>query len=235
MMLDRIQHDVETTPEGRKYTIEGQTYVLDSVTTNLRVVNKPELNDWRVKHGREESNRLRDEGGEIGSMVHEAGLRLFKGEGYGGFEWSLLGYPKAEDERVRNAVCALDLLRKERPLTPGDAELFVWSETYLFAGTLDKVEVYDGYADIYDWKTSDRIYVSTWLQLAAYAIAFQECYDIPVRRIYPVRLDRGPADKRSVKYEAEQFKEGEDIRMAFLAYVNAQSLGRYIKSQGGRY
>jgi len=234
-MLDRINHTVETTPEGRRYTIEGKDYILDSVTTNLRVVNKPELNDWRVKHGREESNRLRDEGGEIGTMVHQAGLRLFKGEGYGSFEWSLLGYPTDKDERVRNAVCALDLLRRERPLSPGDAELFVWSEMYRFAGTLDKVEVYKDYADIYDWKTSERIYTTTWLQLAAYAIAFRECYGIPVRRIYPVRLDRGPANERSVKYEAEVFKEGEDIDKAFTAYIYAQELGRYVKSEGGRY
>ena len=235
-MLDRIQHSVETGEDGRKYTIiEGETYVLDSITTNLRVLNSPELNDWRVKHGRDESNRLRDEGGTIGTMVHEAGVRLFNGNGYGSFEWSLLGHPTLEDERVRNAACALLLLMQERKLSQGDAEVFVWSKEHLFAGTLDKAEVFHDYADIYDWKTSDRIYPKVWMQLAAYAVAFTECYGIPVRRIIPVRLDRGLPTARSVKYDASLFKEGEQIDEAFEAYLHAQELGQFIKSEGGRY
>ena len=238
-MLDRIQHTVETGKDGRKYTIiDGQTYVLDSITTNLRVLNSPELNDWRVKYGREESNRLRDEGALIGTMVHEAGVRLFTGNGYGSFEWSLLGHPTAEDERVRNAVCALALLMQELKLLPVGAEWFVWSKEYLFAGTCDLPAWTDethSAVDIYDWKTSDRIYPKVWMQLAPYAVAFTECYGIPVRRIIPVRLDRGLPTARSIKYGASQFKEGEQIDEAFEAYLHAQELGNWIKSQGGRY
>ena len=213
-----------------------------------------------VKHGRDESNRLRDEGGSIGTMVHEAGVRLFNGNGYGSFEWSLLGHPTADDERVRNAVCALRLLMQELKLIPVGAEWFVWSKEYLFAGTCDLPVWTDethSAVDIYDWKTSDRIYPKVWMQLAAYAKAFEECCGIPVRRIIPVRLDRGPkilpldADGnpiRRVKYELGDtikgpdgkpirrlFKEGEDIDRAFEAYMHAQELGQFIKSEGGRY
>ena len=253
-LLDRIPHDETTTKEGRTYTVNGERFLLESVTTNLRVINAPDMNDWRVKHGKEESDRLRDEGGDIGTMAHKAALRLANGEGYGMYEWERLGFPVpvgedvCKDERVRNCVRGLTLVMKDHKLTPGNAELFVWSRKYLFAGTLDKVEINDGYADIYDWKTSGRLFVPVWLQLAAYAIAFEECYGIPVRRIYPVRLDRGLPNTRSARYELgrefkkpdgtvvhEEYKEGTAINDAFYAYLNALQLGQYIKSQGGRY
>ena len=130
-MLDRIPHDVETTKEGRTYTVNGERFLLESVTTNLRVINAPDMNDWRVKHGKEESDRLRDEGGDIGTMAHKAALRLANGEGYGGYEWDRLGFPVpvgeavCPDERVRNCVRGLTLVMEDHKLTPGNAELFV--------------------------------------------------------------------------------------------------------------
>jgi hypothetical protein len=195
-------------------------------------------------------------------MVHHAGLRLFKGEGYASFEWSQLGYPTPEDERVRNAVAALDLLRRERAMVPAAAEFFVYSVEDGGAGTGDAAIWTDetcSAVDIYDWKTSGAIYPEVWLQLAPYARWFTACYGIPVRRIYPVRLDRGQATLpvidgkpvRRVKYELGQtftrefegrreerhieFMEGDDIDKAFEAYIHAQELGRWIREHGGRY
>lgn len=239
--LKPIRYTLETVDGKHIYHIEDepQPLALESVTTNLRIINKRDLNDWRVKLGREESDRLKVEGGDIGRMVHAAGLRLFRGEGYGSYEWSQLGAPTPEDERVRNAVAALDLLRRERNLVPMAAEAFVWSRDYGYAGTLDlAADNGDGTVDLYDWKTSGALYPEVWLQLAAYAVAWTECYDIPVRRIYPVRLDRGQPHfegPRRVHYEAEDYMEGEDIGIAFDAYMHAQRLGQWIREHGGRY
>ena len=245
--LKPIRYTLETVDGKHIYTIDdGEPIVLESVTTNLRVINRPGINDWRVKLGREESDRLKTEGGAIGTMVHKAGLRLFKGEGFGSYEWSQLGSPTPDDERVRNAVGALDLLRRERNLVPMAAEAFVWSRDYGYAGTLDlAADNGDGTVDLYDWKTSGALYPEVWLQLAAYAVAWTECYDIPVRRIYPVRLDRGRPHfegPRRVRYEADSYKEyTEDendptgIGMAFMGYLNAQYLGQFIREHGGRY
>ena len=248
--LKPIRYTLETVEGKHIYTIDdGEPVVLESVTTNLRVINKPGVNDWRVKLGREESDRLKTEGGDIGTMVHKAGLRLFKGEGYGSFEWSQLGCPTPKDERVRNAVCALELLRRERNLDVAGAEVFVWSQLYSYAGTLDAAVWADDHkaVDLYDWKTSGALYPEVWLQLAAYAIAWEECYEIPVRRIYPVRLDRGLPNAKSAFYELGQrftidgeerhieYMEGEDIKTAFETYMHAQDLGRWIREHGGRY
>jgi len=239
--LKPIRYTLETVDGKHIYHIEDepQPLALESVTTNLRIINKRDLNDWRVKLGREESDRLKVEGGDIGRMVHAAGLRLFRGEGYGSYEWSQLGAPTPEDERVRNAVAALDLLRRERNLVPMAAEAFVWSRDYGYAGTLDlAADNGDGTVDLYDWKTSGALYPEVWLQLAAYAVAWTECYDIPVRRIYPVRLDRGQPHfegPRRVHYEADEFMEGDDIGIAFDAYMHAQRLGQWIREHGGRY
>jgi len=228
--------------EGKHlYTIEGYEYELESVTTNLRVINKPGVNAWREKLGKEEATRLKEEGGDIGTMVHKAGLRLFKGEGYGSFEWSQLGHPTPEDERVRNAVAALDLLRRERNLIPAAAECFIWSRVHGFAGTGDLAawvdEKHDA-VDFYDWKTSGALYPEVWLQLAPYAVGFTECYGIPVRRIYPVRLDRGQptfTGPRRVHYEADEYMEWPELADAFEAYMHFQEGGRWYREHGGRY
>ena len=248
--LKPIAYTLRTEDGKHLYTIEGYEYELESVTTNLRVINRPGINDWREKLGKDEATRLRDEGGEIGRMVHKAGLRLFKGEGYGTYEWSQLGYPTPGDERVRNAVRALDLLRKERNLVPAAAEIFVYSIGDGGAGTADAaiwVDDTHSAVDIYDWKTSDRVYPEVWLQLAPYAKWFMECYGIPVRRVYPVRLDRGLPNAKSALYELGQryetkdgpvhieFMEGDDIMLAFDTYMRAQELGRWIQEHGGRY
>ena len=248
--LKPIAYTLRTEDGKHIYTIEGEgePVVLESVTTNLRVINKPGVNDWRVKLGREESDRLKVEGGDIGTMVHKAGLRLFRGEGYGSYEWSQLGSPTPDDERVRNAVRALELLRKERNLVPIAAECFVWTRAFGYAGTLDlAADNGDGTVDLYDWKTSGAIYPEVWLQLAAYAAAWDACYGIPVRRIYPVRLDRGLPNAKSAFYELGQtftvdgveqhieYMEGEDIKTAFETYMHAQDLGRWIREHGGRY
>ena len=123
-------------------------------------------------------------------------------------------------------------------MQPAAAEFFVWSRRYGFAGTGDAAiwvdENHDA-VDIYDWKTSGAIYPEVWLQLAPYAVGFEETYGVPVRRVYPVRLDRGRPDARSVHYEAEDYMEGEDIGIAFDAYMHAQRLGQWIREHGGRY
>ena len=235
--LKPIRYALETVDGKHIYTIDdGEPIVLESVTTNLRVINKPGVNAWREKLGREEATRLKEQGGDIGTMVHKAGLRLFKGEGYAQYEWSQLGCPTPEDERVRNAVCALELLRKERNIVPMAAEAFVWSRDYGYAGTVDlAADNSDGTVDLYDWKTSGALYPEVWLQLAAYAVAFTASYGVEVRRIYPVRLDRGRADARSVRYEADESMEGDDTTTAFNAYMHAQELGKWIREHGGRY
>jgi hypothetical protein len=237
--LKPINYTLRTEDGKHLYTIEGYEYELESVTTNLRVINKPGVNAWREKLGKEEATRLKEEGGEIGTMVHKAGLRLFKGEGYGSFEWSQLGCPTPEDERVRNAVAALDLLRRERNLVPMGAECFVWSRDYGYAGTVDlAADTGEGRVDLYDWKTSGALYPEVWLQLAAYATAFTASYGIEVRRIYPVRLDRGQptfTGPRRVHYEADEYMEWPEIADAFEAYMNAQDLGKWIREHGGRY
>jgi len=192
-------------------------------------------------------------------------LRLFKGEGYPQYEWSTLGVPSAldepyiivegkpvnpetgelvdtairKDERVRNAVAALDLLRRERNLVPMGAECFVWSRDYGYAGTVDlAADTGEGRVDLYDWKTSGALYPEVWLQLAAYATAFTASYGIEVRRIYPVRLDRGQptlTGPRRVHYEADEYMEWPEIADAFEAYMGAQDLGKWIREHGGRY
>ena len=101
--LKPIRYTLDTVEGKHVYTIEGEALSLDSVTTNLRIINKPALNDWRVSMGKDESDRLKTEGGDIGRMVHEAGLRLFKGEGYAEYETAMAAFDLV-DPIYRKAV-----------------------------------------------------------------------------------------------------------------------------------
>lgn len=57
---------VETTSKGRFY---GENK-LPSVTTILRVLDKPGLNNWRARVGHEEADRVSSEALDIGSETH---------------------------------------------------------------------------------------------------------------------------------------------------------------------
>ena len=235
LQLERIPNHREKVEDGRIYRIPRENDArLWSVTTTLKVLNKPAVNESRVTKGREVADKERDEAAAIGTAIHNAVRQIVEGKIFGGFEWAALGIPTESDERVRNGVRAFMVFQKELKFTPMTPELFVYSMLYDIAGTLDLPAMWKRKLIIMDFKSSPFLYPETWFQLAAYAMAFTDCYEMKVDEIWRVRLDRGVSDVRSARFEQDS-RSGSQITEAFEGFLGLQAAAKYLYSEGARY
>jgi hypothetical protein len=150
--------------DNRFYLTAAGNY-LPSVSTILEAYPKSAaFYDWLKKNG-EESDTIRDEAGRRGSVVHklteeyDLGLEveLMDANGYIAYklnEWAMF-------ERFVQ-------FRKRFPMEIMHSEMNLCSDQLGFAGTLDRVVSFEGKTILIDIKTSNTIYPSYWLQLAAY-------------------------------------------------------------------
>lgn len=156
--------------DARFYTTEEGTWV-PSVTTVLEAFPKDYGYFKWLKEVGEDADAIRDEAGRRGSVVHELTERFDKGEevtlltedGRPGFklqEWAMFEryvdfvtrYPHEVDTIEQNYV----------------------SPELGFAGTIDRIIDINGVKMLMDIKTSNTIYPSYWLQLAAYRKLLEE-------------------------------------------------------------
>ncbi|CAB4140635.1 PD-(D/E)XK nuclease superfamily [uncultured Caudovirales phage] len=158
--------------DSRFYATDSGGYV-PSVTTILDAYPKgAAYYEWLKKNG-EDSDTIRDEAGRRGSVVHNLTERYDLGEeinlmdenGYISYklnEWAMF-------ERYVE-------FRSRYPLEIIEIEKNIISERLGFAGTLDRIINLNGERILVDIKTSNAIYASYWLQLAAYKeLLLQEC------------------------------------------------------------
>lgn len=159
-----LQTNRITMLDARFYVGEDGNYY-PSATTILDAYPKgAEYYAWLKKVG-EDSDTIRDEAGRRGSVVHDLTERYDQGEeiklmdenGYIGFkmnEWAM--FERYVEFRRR---FSFEIVHTEMNLI---------SPTLGFAGTLDRVIEMNGEKILLDIKTSNAIYSSYWLQVAAY-------------------------------------------------------------------
>jgi hypothetical protein len=158
--------------DNRFYLTKTGTY-LPSVTTILTAYPKSYgFYQWLKENG-EDSDDIRDAAGRQGSTVHALSERYDNGEEVSVFdenggiqytmnEWSM--FEKYIDFRNRYPC---EILNNEMEL---------YSEKLGCAGTLDRIIDLKGKKILVDIKTSNNIYNSFWLQLAAYRAMVEEPY-----------------------------------------------------------
>ena len=235
MNIERIKSHIVDDPDGRIYSIPSENDLrLWSVTTTFKALNKSAVNEFRVSRGRELANKERDEAAELGTAIHQSIRRISEGHVYSAFEWSELGIPKPEDERLRNGVRAYDLAKKRLKFTPIISELFVYSTFYGFAGTLDQLAMWNKKVVLIDFKSGDRLFPETWMQLSAYAVALLDTYNIKVDEVWRMRLGRGLPDVRSASYDQDSM-DWEQSQKAFMAYLGLQTAASFLYSEGARF
>jgi len=150
--------------DGRFYFDQNDNYV-PSVTTILEAYPKPyALLQW-IKENGENSDKIRDAKGDIGSAVH----RLT--ENYdNGFDCNLLdleGSPLYSLEVWSMFERYVDFTNRFNPVH-NMIEQNIININLGYAGTLDRVSNLNGKKFLIDIKTSNGVYNSFWLQLAAY-------------------------------------------------------------------
>ena len=150
--------------DSRFYITEGGQPV-PSVTTILEAYPKgPEYFAWIKKVG-EDADDIRDEAGRRGSTVHALTEAYDRGE-----EVTLLtadGHPAYKLIEWAMFERYVEFTGRYQPDNLMIEQNFV-SPALGFAGTVDRIMKFNGRTLLVDIKTSNTIYPSYWLQLAAY-------------------------------------------------------------------
>lgn len=166
------------TDTGRYYkTPAGALY--PSVTTVTGIMNEKSIREWRQKVGNEEANRISNKASVRGTRMH----KLF-------------------EDYLDNAEIEVDKYNYNDAINFGEIKQLIdtnidnihLQETRLYsdylemAGTVDCVAEWKGKLSIIDFKTAtkhkNRDYITNYFcQAAAYAIMFEERFEIPVDRI----------------------------------------------------
>lgn len=135
-----------------------------SVTTILEAYPKgAAFYEWLKKNG-EDSDTIRDEAGNRGSIVHNLTERYDAGE-----EICLYGEDNVNYKMNEWAMFERYIEFRERfSFDVIHSELSLASSKLGFAGTLDRVIEMNGENYLIDIKTSGSIWPSYWLQVAAY-------------------------------------------------------------------
>ena len=161
--VDLHKNRIEFT-DNRFYLTDDGNYV-PSVTTILEAFPKDASYFKWIKEVGGDADQIRDEAGRRGSNVHELTERYDSGEEvtflsshglpiFKMIEWSMF-------ERY------VDFTTTHKPVVDL-MEVNIVSKKLGYAGTLDRVINLYGKVTLMDIKTSNNIYPSYWLQLAAY-------------------------------------------------------------------
>ncbi len=138
---------------------------LPSVTTVLEAYPKSAaFYDWLKKNG-EDADEIRDEAGRRGSVVHGLTERYDNGEEVSLMdENGYIAYKLGDWAMFEKYV----QFRTRFPFEVEFVEMNIVSDVLGIGGTIDRVINFEGKKILVDIKTSNTIYPSYWLQLAAY-------------------------------------------------------------------
>ena len=166
------------TDSGRYYkTPTGVLY--PSVTTVTGLMNANAIHAWRSRVGNEEANRVSSQASARGTRIHQLCEDYLNNDVIDTSKYDLndaSNFAELKQELDRN----LDNihLQEER----------LYSDYLKMAGTVDCVAEWKGKLSIIDFKTAKKLknrdhIPNYFCQAAAYAIMYEERYNIPVSRI----------------------------------------------------
>ena len=179
---------------------------------------------WNLGNKGQDFRKVRDKAADIGTVCHFLIECHFHN-----WEPDLSEYAPDDIERAHVAFRNFKTFWEEQELTVLEPEVQLVSEQYLFGGTIDAPSVdKQGRIVLLDWKTSNGIYLSQKLQLAAYERLWNENRpEQIVQRRAVVRIGKERADDHSIEWmfssapEWEYFKARLDLYYAGLRYKTA--------------
>lgn len=170
-----------------------------SVTTILAVKHNTWLWHWKMKLGKEESDRIGNEAAEKGTRVHRRLEQILQGREF-----------KTTPKELKPYIDAFNNWVEEYQPNILFTERFVSSNKYGYAGTVDLICIIDGEPWVIDFKTSKAIYDEYGLQVRAYGYAFEEITNTKCRTAI---LQLGLPTKKGWK-----FREKKEPMNVFLAH-----------------
>lgn len=165
----------------KRYYLSPEGTIFPSMTTVLGDLKKDVIMKWRQRVGEEEANRISTQAARRGTSVHHMCEDYINNLPYLNRrmpnEIEMFNSIKPIlDERIDNVRCQ---------------ELALWSEHLGVAGRVDCIAEFDGKLSIIDFKTSSKPKREEWIdnyfmQMAGYAIMFEERTGIPVSQVVNV-------------------------------------------------
>jgi hypothetical protein len=246
----------ETVNGARVYHIPGANEPYPSVTTVLSIINRTQLNEWEKREAVESAIRALTSAG-VERLTDPAFVKTVVSNALSaptaiGRRASVAG--TSAHDRLDNILLMTSEQRQEFMKTvtdPSDAavlggfltwekdcgvkliqqDTFVYSHTHKFAGAMDAVGLtHAGALVALDWKTSNRLYSSNALQVAAYSIAWNEMF--PQRQITEAFVVRFAKDVP--QYESARVASLHECQTAFLAALCLWRSNRKKLLQTGR-
>lgn len=165
-----------TSSAGRVYkTPQGKSY--PSITTVLGVRDKGALQEWRARVGEVEAARVAHHASSRGTALHSAAERYLNNEEQ--------YFSEGEMPHVKSMFASIRPIIDDHIDNVCAQEAPLYSDHLGLAGRVDLVADFDGRLSIIDFKTSSRVKTvdeidSYFLQMAAYAIMFEERTGVPV-------------------------------------------------------
>eukprot|EP00937_MAST-01D_sp_MAST-1D-sp2_P006706 g6706.t1 len=236
MQLSRVSQR-----SGRHYRVPGTNNLFPSVTTVLNVLNKPALVPWSTRvtldavkrdilsqpqlsapeqwlggvlsRAKTEHKTVLSKAADFGTRAHQAIDDMIEG----------VPISVEVDGGVRTVLAGFEEWRSAANMRLAGDQM-VYSRRYGFAGAMDALGLAeaDGSVAVIDFKTSNGIYDSHLLQVAAYAKAYEEMTGRVVSEAYVVRFDKArPA------FECQRVV---DIDVAFNAFKAALYLFRALNA-----
>ena len=186
----------------RPLTPEEMAY--PRVTEILSSKPKPWLQRWKDKWGAL-ADRKTSAANRIGTAFHQGAEKLVHGE-----------WIETKDKRLHGMLAKFETWIEQAKFVPKETELRVVSNVHRFKGTFDATGCL---ADkpktltLMDWKTSSGLKPDMALQLAAYAIAYEEMTGLPIKRGMIVLVKK---QKPFHELIVQEYKLGKRVRNQFL-------------------
>jgi len=187
-------------------TVKKDGVTIPSVTTIINVLDKPGLVYWYGKNGTAECNRIKEESATFGTHVHSLIEAWLTGKPGGVVEVDTM--PTQEEMAC---FSSFQEWYKTSGLTPlcTEPEDAVISKEFNYQGTWDFIGRHDNAVIVADWKTSNALYDTVGLQLAAYAQLYGESQGLTGNAIWKL-IPHGMAvriDKKTAKVQVKWYKD----------------------------
>jgi hypothetical protein len=177
---------------------------IPSVTQVIGCLDKPGLYAWYGKFGNEECNKIKTESALFGTAVHTLIDQYITNKPQP-IEWPESVDQEKAQECARNFAEWYDKSGLE--VISAEPEEAIYSKRYNFQGTWDFIGKKNGIMLAADWKTSNQLYETVGLQLAAYAHLFGEAQGCSDKEIFEL-IPNGLAvrvDKKTAKVYTKEF------------------------------
>ncbi len=173
---------------SRHYISPETREPLPSVTTILsKTKDYTHINEWTERVGKEEAERIRDEAGAIGTLMHAK------------LEDHIQGTVTPQRNTMMNRLATKMAEKIIQQAFPKIQEVWGYEKTLyysdLYAGTADLIGVYDGGAAIMDYKNTRTMKKAEWIddyfcQGAAYSLAHNYMFGTNINKISIFMVDR---------------------------------------------